>query len=91
MPLGGVYLLERGGRGTKTRAGTLPPSEAVLALIRHSVTPRLAHAAGLSPRRLDFFARLAERVPVMRLRYPAGWRALPGICRAIERDAARRR
>ena len=55
----------------------------MIELIRHSFSAHQVEAAGLAPQRLNFFARLAQKVPMRRLIYPADfehlrWFPLPG-------------
>jgi hypothetical protein len=76
LPLACLYLPERVAEGT-VEIQDVSPRDAVIELLRHSFSPRLVEAAGLGPRRLDFFARLAMKVPVRRLRYPSGFDRLP--------------
>lgn len=72
LPLACLYLPERVEDGP-AEIQDVSPRDAVVQLLRHSFSPRLVEAAGLGPRRLDFFARLAMQVPVRRLRYPSGF------------------
>lgn len=78
LPLACLYLPERVAEGP-VEVQDVSPRDAVIELVRHSFSPRLAEAAGLGPRRLDFFARLALQVPVRRLRYPSGFDRLPEV------------
>lgn len=91
LPLTCVYLPCRAGPG-EPGAGIdiepLSPAEAVLELVRGSFVPRLVEAAGLQPRRFECLARVAERVPVRRLRYPSGFERLGEVSEAILRDLA---
>ena len=60
--------------------------EAVIALVRHSFAARAVQALGWQPRRLRFFADLAQQVPLRRLSYPSGFQHLPRVGQAILRD-----
>jgi len=62
------------------------PRDAVIELIRHSFSAHQVEAAGLAPQRLNFFARLAQQVPMRRLIYPAGFEHLPRVREAILGD-----
>jgi hypothetical protein len=91
LPLACLYLPERASEGT-VEIQDVSPRDAVIELLRHSFSPRLVEAAGLAPQRLGFFARLAMRVPVRRLRYPSGFDRLPEVMArvgATVRSAAR--
>lgn len=66
----------------------LDPRQALLALLRYSFLGRLAEAAGLGPQRLEILSQLARRVPVRRLRYPAGFERLPEVRESIFFDVA---
>jgi hypothetical protein len=65
------------------------PRDAVIELIRHSFSAHHAEAAGLAPQRLDFFARLAQKIAMRRLIYPAGFEHLPRVREAILGDRER--
>lgn len=82
LPLACLYIPERTPEGT-LEIQDVSPRDAVIELLRHSFSPRLVEAAGLGPRRLDFFARLAMQVPVRRLRYPSGFNRLPEVVEMI--------
>ena len=62
------------------------PRDAVIELIRHSFSAHQVEAAGLAPQRLNFFARLAQKVPMRRLIYPASFEHLPRVREAILGD-----
>ena len=61
-------------------------SEAVMELIRFSFVPNIVERLGWQPRRLAFFARLVQQVPVRRLVYPNGFEFLPRVVEAVFRD-----
>ena len=87
LPLACLYLPERTSGGT-VEIEDVSPRDAVIELLRHSFSPRLVEAAGLGPRRLDLFARLAMQVPVRRLRYPSGFDRLPeAVERILQRES----
>lgn len=83
LPLTCLYLAERVASGSRLEISSLPKSQALIELVRHSFAPHLVEAAGLQPGRLDLFARLVRRVPVQRLAYPAGFEHLPKVISAI--------
>ena len=58
----------------------------MIELIRFEFTTRLHGILGLAAERLDFFARLAQSVPVRRLSYPAGHERFPDVHKAILAD-----
>lgn len=88
QPLARVYLPERSGSGGagSVRFTPLSPRDALIELVRGSFVSRLAVAAGWQDRRLEIFARLAERVVVKRLLYPDGFDHLPRVRDAILAD-----
>lgn len=85
LPLTALYVVERHivERRGKPEIVPLTRREAVIELVRHSFSPHLVEALGLQPRRLDLFARLVRRVPVLRLSYPSGFAYLPGVVEAV--------
>jgi hypothetical protein len=85
LPLTALYVIERAiiEPGSRPEIVPLTRREAVIELVRHSFSPYLVEALGLQPRRLDLFARLVRRVPVLRLSYPAGLEHLPGVVEAV--------
>jgi hypothetical protein len=90
-PLACLYLPERrdpADWGTKIKIEPVSRREAVMALIGHSFIPPVVEALGLHPHRLDFFARMALRVPVRRVVFPNGFDYLPRVRRAILADLA---
>lgn len=89
-PLARIYLPERREPGEGTvRIDAVPPREAVILLVRGSFIGGLTAAAGWQERRLEIFARLAERVPVRRLVYPSGLDELPSVRDAVVADLER--
>jgi hypothetical protein len=85
-----VYLLERSDdAGTDIRITAVRPTEAVMALLRHSFLPREVERYGLQGARMEQFASLAAVTPVARLRYPAGFDRLPAVVEAIVEDVNR--
>jgi hypothetical protein len=67
----------------------LSPAEAVISLIRFMFMQRSVRALGLEAHHLGMFARLAESVPVRKLRYPSGFENLDRTVAAILEDQAR--
>ncbi len=88
-PLACLYLPERRppeAAGCKVEIVPVRPRDALIELLRHSFSPLIVEAAGWHARRLEFFARLLEHVPVRRLSYPTGFEHLPAVSEAILRD-----
>ena len=85
-PLSRLYLLERSADAPGVALEPVAPAAAVIELVRHSFLARMVEALGWQPRRLEVLARVAERVPVRRLRYPHGLDRLGEVCRAIRAD-----
>ncbi len=85
-PLGVLYLPERHDGPGGVQIVAVPPREAVIELTRRSFIPRLAAAAGWQARRLATLARLAERVPMRHLLYPAGFERLAEVRAAVLAD-----
>lgn len=88
IPLARLYLPDRREDIQQIMVATISPRDAVLELVRHSFTPRLVEALGWQPRRLAFFTRLAQQIPVRRLIYPSGFEHLPAVREAILEDLA---
>ncbi|MCB1034209.1 MAG: hypothetical protein KDD47_10290 [Acidobacteria bacterium] len=91
LPVAAVYLPERraeGGGGAADAVEVLPlkPRDAVLELLRTSFLARQVEALGWQPRRLELFARLAQQVPMRRLRYPSGFERLATVREAVLAD-----
>ena len=86
-PLAALYLPHRGDV-ERVIVEPLSLGEAIMELIRHSFLVELVEAAGLEKQRFAFFAELAKRVPVKRLRYPEGLELLPQVCEALIDDVA---
>lgn len=89
-PLACFYLPERRDPtryGNKIEIAPLAPRDAVIELVRHSFTPRIAAALGWHAHRLDFFTQLVRQVPVRRLAYPSGLEYLPAVRAAILADS----
>ena len=93
QPLTCLYIPERyepAGGETKIEITPVPAVEAVIELLRYSFIPVfICEEMGWQGRRMEFFARLVERVPVRRLRYPSGFEYLPAVAEAVMRDAER--
>ena len=93
QPLACLYIPERyepvDGE-TKIEITPVPAVEAVIELLRYSFIPAfICEEMGWQGRRMEFFARLVEQVPVRRLRYPSGFEYLPAVVEAVMRDAER--
>ncbi|HEX6902241.1 MAG TPA: hypothetical protein VF789_21165 [Thermoanaerobaculia bacterium] len=82
LPLAGLYIPERRPDGP-VEIVDVPPRDALIELVRYSFSPHLVEAAGLQPFRFDLFARLVQKVPVRRLRYPAGFERLAEVAEVV--------
>lgn len=82
LPLSCLYIPERRPEGP-VEIVDVPLRDALIELIRYSFSPHLVAAAGFQPFRFDLFARLVQRVPVRRLRYPVGFERLAGVAQAL--------
>ena len=92
QPLACLYVPQRREAGAAGRGVVIEPlsrREAVIELLRHSFAARLVEPLGLAGSRLDFFARLARKIPVRRFDYPSGLDELPRVGQALERDLER--
>lgn len=61
----------------------LGPTAAILELTQNTFSPRAIEDRGLQPLRLARLAKLVERVPVFRFRYPSGYSHLPDAAAAV--------
>jgi len=77
-PLRAVYLLDRHHQVESTTVTPLPPTEALLALMRCQLRFDPTDAAA-EARRLEFFRGVAETLPVLRLNYPRRFQHLPEV------------
>lgn len=88
-PLRCVYLPSR-RIGTEAAADieirSVPQSEALMELVRHSFIPRTVDAMDLQPQRLRRFATMLKHVRIRRLVYPSGFEHVPRVCAAILED-----
>jgi hypothetical protein len=84
LPLAGIYVLaDEGG----PQVEPLEPADAVIELVRHAWAARSLHATAPAER-LSRFARLAETVPVRRLRRPMALESLAELGEFVEREVA---
>jgi hypothetical protein len=88
QPLTVLYLLERDLTGSRHHVTLepVPPGEALVSLLTHSAIGDAVTALGVEGRRLECLARLVERVPVQRLRYPHGLEWLPQMAEVLAAD-----
>lgn len=87
--LAAVYVLERRAAGDGgVSSARCTAREALVHLIEHSLAGGPAAALDLSAIRLDRLARVAARVPVRRLRYPAGADSWRLVRKAVSQDLA---
>jgi hypothetical protein len=91
-PLACIYVPERREsveRGMEIEITPISPRDAVMELVRHSFSAHVVEAVGLQPRRLKFFARMAEQLPMRRIAYPSGLQHLSQARDAIREDLTR--
>lgn len=86
LPLRRIYVL---AEGTHQEVEPLRPQEALVELVRHSYTARLLESTGTAASHFLQCARLANRVPICRLKRPRSLAALPDLARLVEEDIAR--
>lgn len=79
VPLGAVFVLDRGPATSEARLERLAGPTAVMQLVQHSFPTRLLTGLGLQPARLGRIAGIVEHTPVYRLEYPTGLDELPRI------------
>jgi hypothetical protein len=88
-PLKVVYVLKRGaGADGSVSIETLPPTEALMALLAYGQMAGVSEMVGAGPQRLPPLARIVREIPVRRLSYPSAFEKLPDVCQAVEIDAA---
>lgn len=90
VPLGPIYLVERGSPQPDVVIERLGPSESLLELIRHSYVPRTVAHSGMAATRLPLLAAAVQQGGVWRLRYPDGVEWLPKVRSAVVRHVANR-
>lgn len=88
LPVARIYVCHRDDAAARARVETMPISRCVAELIRHSFVVRTMRDLGRSRARLAVIATLAERVPVVRLRYPSGFDRLAEVRSAVAKDLA---
>ena len=91
VPLGPIYLVERGWPQPEVVIEPIAPSQSLFELIRHSYVPRTTAASGVAGRRLSILADAVQQSGVWRLRYPDGAEWLPKVRKAVVRHASSRR
>jgi hypothetical protein len=85
-PLTRIYLPQRRPASDGSaiiRFTSISPQEVVIELMRFAYSSRLSEALGRNAERLDFFARLAGKVPLRRLAIPNGYEHLPAVLSAL--------
>ena len=85
-----LYILERyepENANEDIQITPISPRDAVIELVRYSFAYPIVENVGLQPRRIDFFARLAQQIPIHRIRYPSGLEHLPQVKNAILEDS----
>ncbi len=90
VPLGPIYVVERGWHRPEVLIEPIAPSESLFELIRHSYVPRTVAASGLAGTRLSLVADAVQQGGVWRLRYPDGFEWLAQVRSAVARHQADR-
>lgn len=87
MPLRAIYLLNRRPleEGEDVRISTLPPREALLALI-NNINNAVLLERPLLRQQFAILAKLVGQVPVKVLEYPSGFGSLPEVREALLND-----
>lgn len=86
-PLAALYVLERRREAAgPVEVSRYSPREALVRLLEHGIAGSPAAALGLSGRRLELLADLAETVSVRELRFPSGAESAERILNAIESE-----
>jgi hypothetical protein len=88
VPLGPIYLVERGWHQPEVVIEPIPPSQSLFELIRYSYVPRTTAASGVAGTRLSLLADAVQQGGVWRLRYPDGVEWLPKVRAAVARHAS---
>ena len=88
VPLGGFYLLSRGG-SARPRLELLSSRDSVRELLRHSFAPRLVEGLGLAESRLERLVQACRSVPLKRLLYPDDLARLPEVGEVLRADLGR--
>ena len=90
VPLAAIYLLARSDGPGEVRSSELTPRDALVHLLEHGVATGPAAVLGLSGRRFEVLADLADAVPVRRLEYPSGTDSAEAVLKAIRQDLCQR-
>lgn len=85
LPIGAIYLLDRGG-GEHPAIETLSPARAVVELAQLSFLSHLLEAMPIQRERFNRLVSVARAVPVRVLHYPDGFEHLADVHAAIARD-----
>lgn len=90
VPIKRIYLPERvDNPAQKINIHPIRKNQAVVELIKHTYTPHMVQAAGLSERRLAFLSQLIEQAPIYQLSFPNGYEHLDALYQAIIEDIAK--
>jgi hypothetical protein len=91
IPLGPIYLVERGGNQAEVAIEPVTPGSSLMELVRHTYVPRTVAASGLAGARLSLLAAAVQQGGVWRLRYPDGVEWLPEVRAAVALHVSARR
>lgn len=87
LPVRRIYLLDRQRHDCPIALERIPPGVAIIGLIRSAFLAELvSELQSIRERRFRRFSQMVERVPVMRLRYPTGYEALPALATILTAD-----
>lgn len=85
-PLTALYLPQR-REGGDIAFETMPPSQALFELVRHTFLVGIVEGSGLANARFASLAHVVRRVPMRIVRYPDGLDRLPEVAERIATDA----
>jgi len=85
-PLTALYLPTRRDGGAITFE-TMPPSQALFQLVRHTFLVGIVEGAGLAGPRFATLAEVVRRVPLRVVRFPNGLDLLPEVAERVAADA----
>lgn len=86
LPLKRIFVLDG---GPTLELEPVQPQEAFLELVSHSYAPRFLGNSGITPQHFHQCARLANGLPIYRLKRHNSLAALPEIARLIEENLSR--
>ncbi len=86
QPLKLLYIPEKNNSGDEVVIEPMTPRDAFFELVKNSYAVRIIEALGKEAQRMKFFADMASRLPIRRLRYPEGFQHLSSVVECIHED-----